>query len=217
MRLYYGIMSADGGAWGRRALAGERPAPQIRSLLLASGLSSLPRRGLAGVLARTGQARLAATLGSTGARSAAAYQTLVAERRAYSGRFLAALDAGRYDAILCPPDALPALRHGTGATLASAGSYSMLFNLLGLPAGVVAATRVRPGEESDRPARLDAIDRQARAAERDSAGLPVGVQVAARRWREDVALAVMAALEAHFSRQPEYPLARQTQAPGATG
>jgi fatty acid amide hydrolase len=40
------------------------------------------------------------------------------------------------------------------------------------------------------------MDEAARATERGSAGLPIGVQVAARPWREDVALAVMGAIEA---------------------
>ena len=84
-------------------------------------------------------------------------------------------------------------------------SYSMLYNLLGMPAGVVAATRVRPGEESDRPSSRDVVELAAHAAEADSSGLPVGVQIVARHWREDVLLAVMAALEAHFGGSPDYP------------
>ena len=75
-----------------------------------------------------------------------------------------------------------------------------------MPAGVVAATRVRPGEESDRPPSRDPIEQAAQAVELGSTGLPVGVQVVARHWREDVALAVMAALEGHFRRQADYPL-----------
>jgi fatty acid amide hydrolase len=35
--------------------------------------------------------------------------------------------------------------------------------------------------------------------------LPVGVQVVARHWREDIVLAVMAALEDHFRSTPDYP------------
>jgi fatty acid amide hydrolase len=70
---------------------------------------------------------------------------------------------------------------------------------------VVAATRVRPGEEGGRGWGWDPVVRTARAVEAGSAGLPVGVQVVARPWREDVALAVMAALEGHFERQPDYP------------
>jgi fatty acid amide hydrolase len=42
--------------------------------------------------------------------------------------------------------------------------------------------------------------------EEGSAGLPVGVQVVARHWREDQVLAVMAALEEDFRRRPGYPV-----------
>jgi fatty acid amide hydrolase len=74
--------------------------------------------------------------------------------------------------------------------------HALLFNLMGLPAGVVAATRVRPGEESARTVGRDRSDHVARRIEAGSAGLPIGVQVAARPWREDVVLAVMEAIEA---------------------
>jgi fatty acid amide hydrolase len=70
---------------------------------------------------------------------------------------------------------------------------------------VAAATRVRAGEESDRAPSRDLVERAARIVETGSAGLPVGVQVVARHWREDVVLAVMGALEEHFRKQPEYP------------
>jgi fatty acid amide hydrolase len=40
--------------------------------------------------------------------------------------------------------------------------------------------------------------------EQESVGLPVGVQVAARHWREDIVLAVMAAIEQHVQLQSIY-------------
>ena len=80
-----------------------------------------------------------------------------------------------------------------------------VYNVLGAPAGVVSVTRVRPGEESDRSATKDMADITAREVELGSAGLPVGVQVVARYWQEDVVLAVMAALEDHFRGTPDYP------------
>jgi fatty acid amide hydrolase len=100
---------------------------------------------------------------------------------------------------------LPALRHGSSFFLSHPMSYSALFNLLGMPAGVVAATRVRAVEESDREQSIDIIERAARKVEKDSAGLPVGVQVVARHWREDVALSIMRALEEHFKTEDDYP------------
>jgi fatty acid amide hydrolase len=131
---------------------------------------------------------------------------LFGRRRQYAAKFLAALNAEQFDAILCPPDALPALKHGSSFYVSGCSiSYPGLYSLLGMPAGVVAATRVRPDEESDRPKSRDLIERAACHVETGSTGLPVGVQVVARHWREDVVLAVMAVLEDHFRRRPGYP------------
>ncbi|MBK7920343.1 MAG: hypothetical protein IPJ94_29655 [Chloroflexi bacterium] len=104
-----------------------------------------------------------------------------------------------------PPTSLPAVLHGSTTGLLDFDSYARLFNVLGLPAGVVAAGRVRAGEESDRQPSRDSVEQAALRVEAGSAGLPVGVQVASRHWREDIILAVMSALESHFSRQADYP------------
>src|SRR5205085_10682360 len=77
-----------------------------------------------------------------------------------------------YDVIICPVAAFPAMEHGTtlDKDKASAFSYAMTYNLTGWP-GVV----VRGGTSPE--------------------GLPIGVQVVARPFREDVALAVARHLE----------------------
>jgi fatty acid amide hydrolase len=51
----------------------------------------------------------------------------------------------------------------------------------------------------------DAIERAAIITELGSAGLPVGVQVISRRWHDDLALTVMAALEEKFLYQADSP------------
>jgi len=66
--------------------------------------------------------------------------------------------------------------------------------VLGIPAGVVTTSVVGEEEESDRATSRDKSVTAAVNTEQGSAGLPVGVQVAARAWREDVVLAVMQAL-----------------------
>jgi fatty acid amide hydrolase len=205
-RIYVGRMYADGGAFLREVVRGSKVDWRVRQMLLGVGVPTVLRRPMRWLFERMGrrfEARLyraipRRTLSVTG------YWRLLEDQAAYRTRFLAALDAGRFDALLCPPNGLPALTHGCyyGAV---GGSYTLLYNLLGMPAGVVAATRVRPGEESDRVPGKDALEAAARAVEQGSAGLPVGVQVVARHWREDVALAVMAALEGHFRNQPDYP------------
>lgn len=121
------------------------------------------------------------------------------------------MKAGRFDAIICPPFMLPALTHGASELLNAIGSYPNLYNLLGMPAGVVPITRVRPGEESDRAPSGDLIVKAARKVEEGSADLPIGIQVAARHWREDIVLAVMGELESHFRTQPDYPIAEEVR------
>lgn len=74
----------------------------------------------------------------------------------------------RYDVIICPVCAHPAAPHGTFERVTS--SYVKPYNLTGWPAG-----SVRGGSSLE--------------------GLPIGVQVVARPWREDVVLAVMQFLE----------------------
>jgi amidase len=78
----------------------------------------------------------------------------------------------KYDVIICPVCAKPAWPHSSTITEEQffAGSYSITYSLTGWP-GVA----VRGGTSPE--------------------GLPIGVQVVARPWREDVALAVAQHLE----------------------
>lgn len=78
---------------------------------------------------------------------------------------------GRYDVLLCPTDAAPARVIGDKPPATT--SYRSLFNLTGWPALVV-----RAGTSPE--------------------GLPLGLQIVARPWREDVALAVGLEMERRF-------------------
>ena len=79
-----------------------------------------------------------------------------------------------------------------------------MYNVIGAPAGVVAAGRVRPDEQSDAPD--DHLDPYpAQRVDHRSAGLPVGVQVVGPHWHDHIVLAVMAAIEQRVSVDTEYP------------
>jgi fatty acid amide hydrolase len=205
MRLFFSIASADAANALKRALGPDKPMPQIRAILQGSSIPKPLRRFVAAIMQTLGQTRLSRIARQTGARSAESYWKLIEDLATYRLRFHKALDSGRFDAIICPPTSLPAVLHGSTATLLDFDSYARLYNVLGMPAGVVAAGRVRAGEESDRAPSKDRVERTAEEVEMGSAGLPVGVQVAARHWREDIVLAVMSALESHFRMQPDYP------------
>lgn len=204
-KVYFSFMMADGFAWAAPQLKGN---PLDGRIKMARQIAKIPNRlkpPIAAVLKLLRQRHLANTIMTSRSMAVKEYWRLAADRNRWRDAFLAQLDDGRYDAVLCPPHALPAIFHGGSKLLFDTTSYGVRFNVLGMPAGVVAATKVRAGEESDRRFSLDIVERAAKKTEKGTAGLPVGVQVAARLWRDDIVLAVMAALEDHFRQQPDYP------------
>jgi Asp-tRNA(Asn)/Glu-tRNA(Gln) amidotransferase A subunit family amidase len=81
--------------------------------------------------------------------------------------------------LLCPVAAIPAFKHGERSwqiddktvEYLDAWSYTEWFNLLGTPAAVVPISQ-------------------------SAEGLPIGVQISARPWEEELVLSVAAELEA---------------------
>jgi amidase len=87
--------------------------------------------------------------------------------------------ARRFDVLLCPAYAAAGLRHGESVRDENFRGFrhTMAFNVAGWPAAVVRCGTSREG-------------------------LPIAVQVAARPWREDVALAVARHLESAVAGSP---------------
>jgi fatty acid amide hydrolase len=205
MELFLNILTADGGRTTKRALGGDAANHLLKPIQQGATTPRSLRPLISALLGMFGQSSLARLVRHGGNRPTHQYWDLVAACNAYRNRFLGAMAEAGIDALLCPPYGLAAPLHGATTDLMGAASYAMLFNVTGLPAGVVAATRVREGEESTRDHARDKAVRVARHCELASAGLPVGVQVAAPLWREDVTLAVMAALEERFRDAADYP------------
>lgn len=198
LELSGALLFGDNGEGFRALLGRDKPVPQLADLISLSRWPDFLRKGMGAALRAFGQTGMADNLGIFGHRGAAEYWRNVEAQSDFRAGFARALDqlpGGPCDAVLCPPCALPAFTHGASREVVTAGCYALLFNLLGWPAGVVPFTRVRAGEESDRPASKDRVATRASEVERGSAGLPVGVQIAARPWREDIALALLAAVE----------------------
>jgi len=205
MRLFRGLLFPDGGMAFKRMLGSAELDPRLKQMMQGATLHNVLRPPMAWLLEMIGQRRAADSVRSMGKLSADEYRRGIARRAEYCAQFIDALDRQRLDALICPPHAVVAPTHGSGGYLGLLAGYTALFNLLGMPAGVVAATRVRAGEQSDRGDSRDQAERVASEVERDSVGLPVGVQVVARHWREDVALAVMETLEQSFRASNDYP------------
>jgi amidase len=104
----------------------------------------------------------------SGAKSMAAFVALIGQWDAFRRSLLSFME--QFDVMVCPVCSFPGMVHGSTYDRLSAFSYTMTYNLTGWPAAVVRAGSSR-------------------------AGLPIGVQIVARPWREDVALAVAAKIE----------------------
>lgn len=193
--LYSGLISADGGADLRRIAEGSRLDWRAGRILMLLGMGKLSRRLATTALRLFGQHWLANMLSAGGASSADSEWRTVRQQQTLERKTEALLNQDNLDAVICPAHALPAPQHGKPIDLLAAASFAFLPNLLGWPAGVVSNSTVHDDEQVSRPPSRDLVLKQAAAVDAGSAGLPVGVQVIARPWREDIVLAVMAAIE----------------------
>ncbi len=203
--VYYQLVGADGGMDVRNLLKNSQVHPHLKRLLQGARFSGPVRWMVATLLNCLGQKTLAHVLWQTRRSSVSEYWANTRWLVAYRRRLLEIFRERGFQAALCPPHALPAMPHGAPIDLLPAASYSFLPNVLGWPAGVVAASRVRPGEDQQRDPSRDRVFQRARETEANSVGLPVGVQVLAPAWREDIVLAVMEQLEAGFRATEDYP------------
>ena len=111
--------------------------------------------------------------------STAEYTALLTELAHVRSQMLGFM--ANYDFIICPTNASAASPHGQVFAKGDGFTYTRIYNLTGWPAIVIR------GGTSDE-------------------GLPIGLQIAARPWREDVVLAVAAHIEAALGTWPQLAL-----------
>jgi fatty acid amide hydrolase len=204
LAAYLGALSADGGAGLVSALEGGAVDPVLQPLRRMAGVPDRARRVLARAARLALQRNVALMLESMGRKSVGDLWRLTDELRSYRARLLEDMDRAGVDVLLCPPFATPAMLHGGSKNFTLASSYSILFNATQMPAGVVPVTRVRE-DETERARDADLLERQAAGVDARSAGLPVGVQIAGRPWRDNEVVAAMLAVESEVSRDEGFP------------
>ena len=205
VQLFYGLISA-GGDTILRWLGRNPKTPQIAGLVQVLRTPSIARPALARALRASGNERMAELLGYIRPLDASDFHDLVLRTNRYRERVLKSMSDAGLDAVICAVHPLPALRHGGSYLLGSVAGCTYLWNLMGVPSGSAAVTRVREDEQAGREQHTrDRVERAAAQTDAGSVGLPIGVQVVSRPWREDVVLAVMRRLQEALRGRPDYP------------
>ncbi|KAF2748496.1 amidase signature enzyme [Sporormia fimetaria CBS 119925] len=135
-------------------------------------------------------------------KSAYEYWQLVAKREHYKHAFFTWWnDMAKMDAMICPPNATPAVPHEGMHDAVSSCGYTFLFNLLDYTVGVIPVTHV-DAQKDKLPAdfKMSELNGVARGAYKHydaekMAGLPVGVQIVGQRLEEEKVLAIMERVE----------------------
>ena len=196
LHMYCAIFGSDGGQRIRDRLAGESVDWRIKPLLRLGRLPRIVRNVIAKVYAAIGDRRMAGILSHSYRCSASTLWQLTEAISEFRQEFLARMQVLQLDAIVCPPHATVAFKHGASHNMLPAASYSMLANVLGAPAGVARVTEVRDDEQTMAINPSFHTDRDALANLEGAAGLPCGAQVMGAPWKDEIVLQLLDVIEA---------------------
>ncbi|XP_007944911.1 fatty-acid amide hydrolase 1 [Orycteropus afer afer] len=201
--LAVGGLFSDGGHHFLQNFKGDFVDLCLRDLIL---ILKLPRwlKGLLAFLLKPLLPRLAAFLNSMKSRSAGQLWELQHEIEVYRNTVIAQWRALDLDVLLTPMLS-PALDLNAPGKATGAVSYTMLYNCLNFPAGVVPVTTVtaedEAGMEDYKGYFGDIWDWMLRKAVKKSVGLPVAVQCVALPWQEELCLRFMREVEQLMPRE----------------
>lgn len=209
LKLFLEINGSCGDESIPRALAGSKPNHLIEGLTKAGKIPNRIRPIVSWIMAKRGQKHMANVIRALGTRSSEEYVKTIESINIYREEFLQMMEKDGIDVILCPPCAIVAPHHGETVNLLPIPfSYSIQYNVLGMPAGVVSITSVKEDEQTSQlhNGNQDLVHKTTIEVEKGSAGLPVGVQVVAHHWQDHKVLKVMNELEEAFKDKSDYPL-----------
>ncbi|KAF6108663.1 fatty acid amide hydrolase [Phyllostomus discolor] len=195
--LSVGGMFSDGGSSFLQNFKGDLVDPCLGNLILTL---KLPRwlKGLLAFLLKPLLPRLAAFLGGMKSRSTGKLWELHHEIEVYRNSVIAQWRALDLDVLLTPMLG-PAMDLNASGNASGAVSYTILYNCLDFPAGVVPVTTVTIEDEAQmehyRGYFGDIWDKMVWKAMKKSVGLPVAVQCVALPWQEELCLRFMREVE----------------------
>jgi fatty acid amide hydrolase len=130
---------------------------------------------------------------------------LQSERKKYRQDFFDAWkSAGNFDVVLTPVHVLPAVEHGTFKKISFTCSFTLVFNVLDLPAGVIPITTVDAARDAYTKPAVGLLEKTARSCYnlKEQHGLPLGIQVVGQPFKDETVLRAMRIIEKLVDFQP---------------
>jgi len=199
--IYFGIKNATGNLDAMvRALEGEPLHFCYSDIYRLANIPNWLRPLIQLVLGAMGEQRKKYMLRNIkdGGISARKLWKIFIDMQAYRDAWLEA--TSDFDVILCPGFPIPAVGHNQSPKIMITAVYTFFANILQWPIGAVPITRVRENEQEYPLASLpvnqqDSWAKESAKAFEDSVGLPVGVQILARPFCDELCLHAMKELE----------------------
>ncbi len=189
--IFLRILTTDNAGLFTKVLDGEKPMPQLKNMFMLAQASPLKRKALNRAAKIFGQKSVTRLIPYFGGKGVENLREWAGNQAAYRAEFLAAMDAANLDAIIGPVCALPAFLHDSVDKVGLGGTYTLIYNVLGFPAGVAGISEVKKEEAISRKLSFDVLEYTATKTQLLSEGLPLSAQIAARPWREDIVLALI--------------------------
>jgi fatty acid amide hydrolase len=189
--IFLRILCTDDARLFSKVLEGEKPLPQLKNMFMLAQASPLKLKAINAAAKLFGQKSVARLIPYFGGNGVENIRDWAGKQAAYRAEFLAAMDQENLDAIISPVCALPAFLHNSTDKVGLGGTYTLIYNVLGFPAGVARISEVKKEEAVSRKTSFDVLEYTATKTQLKTAGLPLSAQIAARPWREDIVLALI--------------------------
>ena len=198
--IYSGIFTAEGKLRTFfQALQGEPIIKEYNQWVTLAFMPAFLRTLLSKVLKLLNQKRASTMLVHSGEKKVFELFEYVKELELLRDEVLHIWKNYNLDALITPGMALPAVRHGEAHSLYLNACYTMLWNLINFPTGVLPITKVKSEETSysdpNRKYKGDQYDKLANCCLKRAEGLPVGVQISTLPFEEEKCLAIMKQVE----------------------
>ncbi|XAO27235.1 hypothetical protein I312_106077 [Cryptococcus bacillisporus CA1280] len=220
LKIFAGLTSSDG---YKTLLSNLGSDPMEASMRLTTLGAKYPRwlhRIVTWLIAKfTGDQLYADVFGSSKPKTVTEYWQYVHKRNVYSNNFRKLVwEEKKFDTIICPVQAVPALRHDETEWLSPLCIGTVLFNVVDSTVGVLPITRVNrdldalPADylkDSKGSKLLEKRVYIGKPGKEDPTydaekmhGLPVGVQVVGKAWEEEKVLKMMKVLDNMLQYEP---------------